>query len=88
MAGSAKVVYVKGRQHPVTIYHTATSQPDYVDSALRTLFQVHTDKPAGDVLIFLPGQEDLTSLEKSIEMYANQLPKDVPGVSVPVTVEI
>lgn len=52
---SAKVVYIKGRQHPVNIYHTAVSQPDYVDAALRTFFQIHTDQPPGDVLIFLPG---------------------------------
>ena len=47
---------MQGRQHPVTIYHTATSQPDYVDAALRTFFQIHTDQPPGDVLIFLPGK--------------------------------
>ncbi|KAI0761980.1 P-loop containing nucleoside triphosphate hydrolase protein [Trametes elegans] len=79
---NAKVVYVKGRQHPVTIYHTSASQPDYVDAALRTFFQIHTDRPQGDVLIFLPGQEDIESLEKSIQLYANQLPKDLPGVLV------
>ena len=75
------MIYVKGCQHLVTIYHTAASQPDYVDAALRTFFQIHTDQPPGDVLIFLPGQEDITSLEKSIQMYAKQLPKDIPGVS-------
>ncbi|RPD54669.1 P-loop containing nucleoside triphosphate hydrolase protein [Lentinus tigrinus ALCF2SS1-7] len=80
--GGAKVVYVKGRQHPVTIYHTATSQPDYVDAALRTFFQVHLDQGPGDVLIFLPGQEDIESLEKSIQLYANQLPKDSLGVMI------
>ncbi|OSD02413.1 P-loop containing nucleoside triphosphate hydrolase protein [Trametes coccinea BRFM310] len=79
---NAKIVYVKGRQHPVTIYHTSQSQPDYVDAALRTFFQIHTDRPQGDVLIFLPGQEDIESLEKSIQLYANQLPKDVPGVLI------
>ena len=52
---SAKILYVKGRQHPVKIYHSAESQPDYVDSAMRTFFQIHTDQPPGDVLIFLPG---------------------------------
>ena len=52
---SAKIVYVKGRQHPVKIYHSATSQTDYVDAALRTFFQIHIDEPRGDVLIFLPG---------------------------------
>ena len=52
---SAPVLYVKGRQHPVSIFHTATSQNDYLDAALRTFFQIHVDRPSGDVLIFLPG---------------------------------
>ena len=95
---SAKVLYVKGRQHPVKIYHTAVSQADYVDTAMRTFFQIHTDQPPGDVLIFLPGisacctvlldtsqlrsgQEDIESLEKSIELYAKRLPADAMAVS-------
>lgn len=52
---SAPVLYVKGRQHSVSIFHTSTSQNDYLDAALRTFFQIHVDKPPGDVLIFLPG---------------------------------
>jgi ATP-dependent RNA helicase DHX33 len=52
---SAPVLYVKGRQHPVSIYHTSSSQSDYLDAALRTFFQIHVDRPPGDVLIFLPG---------------------------------
>ncbi|CAL1710622.1 unnamed protein product [Somion occarium] len=80
--GNAKILYVQGRQHPVTIYHTAASQPDYVDSALRTFFQIHTDRPPGDVLIFLPGQEDIENLEKSIKLYADRLPKETAGVAV------
>lgn len=53
---SAKIIYIRGRQHPVTIYHSAESQIDYVDAAMRTFFQVHLDQSPGDVLIFLPGQ--------------------------------
>ncbi|TDL23197.1 P-loop containing nucleoside triphosphate hydrolase protein [Rickenella mellea] len=73
---NAKVIYVKGRQHPVTIYHTVTSQNDYVDSAMRTFFQIHVDQPPGDVLIFLPGQDDIESLDKSIKAYEAQLPSE------------
>ncbi|KAF8621407.1 hypothetical protein AX15_007819 [Amanita polypyramis BW_CC] len=73
---NAKILYVKGRQHPVKIYHCAEGQPDYVDAAMRTFFQIHTDQPPGDVLIFLPGQEDIESLEKSIQLFANRLPRD------------
>ncbi|KAF5314944.1 hypothetical protein D9619_007398 [Psilocybe cf. subviscida] len=79
---NAKILYVKGRQHPVKIYHAAESQLDYTDAAMRTFFQIHTDQPAGDVLIFLPGQEDIESLQKSIELYAKQLPSDKPSVLV------
>ncbi|EPQ54668.1 P-loop containing nucleoside triphosphate hydrolase protein [Gloeophyllum trabeum ATCC 11539] len=79
---SCKILYVKGRQHPVKIYHTAVGQPDYLDAALRTFFQIHVDQPPGDVLIFLPGQEDIESLDKSIRLYANRLPAENMGVVI------
>ena len=47
---------------------------------MRTFFQIHIDNPPGDVLIFLPGQEDIESLEASIKLYANQLPVNHPAV--------
>ncbi|KAJ7246377.1 ATP-dependent RNA helicase Prh1 [Mycena rebaudengoi] len=72
---NAKIIYVKGRQHPVKIYHAAQGQTDYVDAALRTFFQIHVDQPPGDVLIFLPGQEDIESLQKSVALFARQLPQ-------------
>ncbi|KAI0004642.1 P-loop containing nucleoside triphosphate hydrolase protein [Russula compacta] len=79
---NAPVLYVKGRQHPVSIFHTSTSQNDYLDAALRTFFQIHVDRPPGDVLIFLPGQDDIESLESSLSMYADQLPQEVPNVII------
>ncbi|KAF8230540.1 P-loop containing nucleoside triphosphate hydrolase protein [Tricholoma matsutake] len=79
---NARILYVKGRQHPVKIYHSSEGQSDYVDSALRTFFQIHTDQPPGDVLIFLPGQEDIESLEKSIRLFANRLPQDAAEVLI------
>ena len=47
---------------------------------MRTFFQIHIDYPPGDVLIFLPGQEDIESLDASIKLYANQLPVNHPAV--------
>ncbi|KAL0069171.1 Salivary acidic proline-rich phosphoprotein 1/2 [Marasmius tenuissimus] len=78
----SKIIYVQGRQHPVTIYHSAQGQLDYVDSAMRTFFQIHVDQPPGDVLIFLPGQEDIESLDNSIRLYANQLPPNQQEVLI------
>ncbi|VDC01852.1 unnamed protein product [Peniophora sp. CBMAI 1063] len=70
----AKIIYVQGRQHPVTIYHTSSHQNDWAEAALRTFFQIHLDQPDGDVLVFLPGQEDIENLDASIRNLAQQMP--------------
>ncbi|KAJ7721480.1 P-loop containing nucleoside triphosphate hydrolase protein [Mycena metata] len=70
----AKIIHVKGRQHPVKIFHATEDETDYVDAALHTFFNIHFNEPPGDVLIFLPGQEDIESLEKSIQMVSRRLP--------------
>jgi ATP-dependent RNA helicase DHX8/PRP22 len=38
--GGAKAVYIQGRQYPVEIMYTYTAEPDYLDAALVTVFQV------------------------------------------------
>ena len=73
---------MKGRQHPVSVLHTSLAQGDYNDAALRTFWQIHTEQEAGDVLIFLPGQEDIESLESSIESLSSKITADHMGVLV------
>ncbi len=65
---------MKGRQHPVKIYHSATDQMDYLDAALRTFFQIHMDQPPGDVLVFLPGTYH--SVFGLVYIYTNLSPQD------------
>ena len=62
----ATVVYVQGRQHPVEIFYVKEPQPDYVDAALRTFYQIHSDPTPGDVLIFLAGEYPLGYITVSL----------------------
>ena len=39
--GGAKSVHIQGRQFPVDIFYTHHAEPDYVDAALSTIFQVN-----------------------------------------------
>lgn len=73
---NAKILNIKGRQHTVRIYYTAQPQEDFSEAVLKTFFQIHVSQPPGDVLIFLPGQEEIESLQQSIKMYGNDLPAD------------
>ncbi|KAJ7189737.1 P-loop containing nucleoside triphosphate hydrolase protein [Mycena haematopus] len=49
---NAKIIYIKGRQHPVKIYHCAQGQSDYVDAALRTFFQYMSTSRRGTFSFF------------------------------------
>lgn len=73
--GSAQILYVSGRLHPVDTYFTQEPQADYLDAALVTIFQTHVRNPEGDILVFLPGQEDIETLLSLVKDYASQLKK-------------
>ncbi|CAG8739415.1 3057_t:CDS:2, partial [Ambispora leptoticha] len=73
---TSTILSIPGRQFPVTVYNTLEPQADYLDAALITTFQIHTEQPPGDILIFLPGQEDIETLEKLINDYGTTLSSD------------
>ncbi|KAJ2726454.1 ATP-dependent RNA helicase [Coemansia sp. Benny D115] len=78
----APILYVAGRQFPVTTYYTVTPQSDYLDAAHLAALQIHTETPSnsGDILIFLAGQEDIENVERLLMDSASSLPKGVPAL--------
>ena len=75
--------YIEGRQYPVKTIYSPEPVQDYVDAALRTIFQIHYKEPLpGDILVFLTGQETVESLEKLVNEYALGLGPDVPKLLV------
>lgn len=50
---------IPGRTFPVDILFSKTPCEDYVDSAIKQALQIHLSHPAGDILIFMTGQEDI-----------------------------
>ncbi len=42
---------------PVEIFYTPQPEPDYLEAAIRTVIQIHLTEPAGDILVFLTGEE-------------------------------
>ncbi|CAM9281936.1 unnamed protein product [Chrysoparadoxa australica] len=56
--------------------YTEEPQDDYLDAALVTCIQIHTEEAPGDVLVFLPGQEDIESLSMLLEEALNRIRKE------------
>ncbi|CAB3401390.1 unnamed protein product [Caenorhabditis bovis] len=56
---TASIISVEGRTHPVAVYHTKTSVPDYIQASVDTVIQIHKTEMHGDVLVFLTGQDEV-----------------------------
>ena len=57
--GNTPVFTIPGRTFPVETYHARTPVEDYVEAAVKQAVTVHLGGLDGDVLIFMPGQEDI-----------------------------
>eukprot|EP00871_Galdieria_phlegrea_P000908 jgi/Galph1/1818/GphlegSOOS_G488.1 len=62
---------VPGRVYPVEIFYTPEPERDYLEAAIRTVIQIHSNEPLGDILLFLTGEEE-------IEETCKRLNHDIP----------
>lgn len=60
----APIFRIPGRRYPVDIMYTKAPEADYMDAAVVTTLQIHVTQPAGDVLIFFTGQEEIETCEE------------------------
>ena len=69
----APLLAVPGRTHPVDIYYTPEYQKDYLDSAMRTVLQIHATEGEGDILLFLTGEEEIEDACRKISLEADEM---------------
>eukprot|EP00210_Caulerpa_lentillifera_P004954 g4728.t1 len=59
---NAATLIVPGRQHPVQVYYLTSPEDSYLDGVLHTTLQLHLEESAGDILVFLTGEEEIESM--------------------------
>lgn len=57
---NCQVIYLEGRAHHVTIYHSKIKLDDYQYAAVCTIFQLHATTPAEYVLASACGLAQIT----------------------------
>ncbi|VVC86833.1 unnamed protein product [Leptidea sinapis] len=74
---NAPLMNVPGRTHPVEIFYTPQPERDYLEAAIRTVVQIHLcEEIAGDILLFLTGQEEIEDACKRIKREIDNLGPD------------
>lgn len=74
----ARVISLEGRMYPVTVQYLAEPTDDYVTTAVRTVMDIHTSEPEGDILVFLTGRDEI---DKAREMIADHVAAGPASVS-------
>lgn len=70
--GIPPLVQAEGRQYPVTIHFSRTTQRDYLEETFQKVSRGHRKLPPGGMLVFLTGQNEITALTKRLqETFAN-----------------
>ncbi|KAL0389738.1 UNVERIFIED_CONTAM: putative pre-splicing factor ATP-dependent RNA helicase DEAH2 [Sesamum calycinum] len=62
----APLMKVPGRLHPVEIFYTQEPERDYLEAAIKTVYQIHACEPPGDILVFLTGEEEIEDACKKL----------------------
>lgn len=63
----APVFRVPGRRFPVDIYYAKAPEADYIDACVVQVLQIHITQPLGDILVFLPGQEEIEACTELLQ---------------------
>jgi len=56
-----------GRRYPVDVFYTKAPEANYLEAACVTVLQIHVTQGRGDVLIFMPGQQEIEVLMQYFE---------------------
>jgi len=79
--GGAPEFFIPGRTFPVDVMFHRSPVEDYVDQAVQQVLSIHVSMGAGDILVFMTGQEDI---EVTCELIKERLAvlNDPPKLSV------
>jgi len=69
----APIFNIPGRRYPVDIHYTNQPEANYLAAAVTTIFQIHLSQPAGDILVFLTGQDEIEAAEQNLTETARKL---------------
>lgn len=82
--GGAPNFTIPGRTFPVQVEWSASPCDDYVEAAVKRVLQIHISCAAGDILVFMTGQEDIETCAEVIRERLEQIDDTEPLLVLPI----
>lgn len=78
---NAPILFVEGRKFKVDRYYLPRPCEDIVDSVVRCSVQLNSSETTGDILCFLPGQEEIDKAVAILNKIIPYLDESVPRIT-------
>lgn len=78
--GICQIISLEGRMYPVDILYLEEPSEDYVEKAVKTVFDIHASEVDGDILVFLTGREEIDSAVQKIADACTSLSSRAPRI--------
>ncbi|KAL8739023.1 MAG: hypothetical protein Q9181_000305 [Wetmoreana brouardii] len=79
-----EIISLEGRMYPVDVLFLEEPAEDFVEKAVKTVFDIHTTEAEGDILVFVTGREDIdTAIEMITDRAASLHPKSPSILALP-----
>ena len=72
----AQAISLDGRIYPVDILYLEEPAEDYIEKAVKVVFDIHASEGPGDILLFLTGREEIENVVQQIASRALDLPSN------------
>ncbi|KAG6002901.1 hypothetical protein E4U21_002512 [Claviceps maximensis] len=69
---AGKIVNMEGRTYPIDILYLEHPTENYVEKAIDTVFEIHVQEAAGDILVFLTGREEIDTAVQAVAEKSGQ----------------
>lgn len=94
---NAPIIYIPGRRFPVNIYYTKSPEANFIDGTVVTVLQIHLSQikrsdeskssrkiipVGGDILCFLPGQQEIEETQALLESRLVNKDPDIPELII------
>eukprot|EP01084_Bolivina_argentea_P225909 381677_1 len=74
---TSTILTVQGRQHSVDVLYSTQPVPNYMTAAVETVIKIHKMESPGDMLVFMPGQEEVDSVVRTLK---DEAPRTISAI--------
>jgi pre-mRNA-splicing factor ATP-dependent RNA helicase DHX38/PRP16 len=82
--GGAPTFFIPGRTFEVQKLYSKSPHEDFVQGAVNQILSIHVSQPAGDILVFMTGQEDIVVTCELVEEKLKVLKDPAPLLILPI----